>query len=88
MTRQNEHPVGKPVGLSLPDLPVTAEPAAYLTKRFHMTKPKTSDPGRAGAIRGPGSTRRAFTAAVRPLMNDSDGNSTHCRRGWALRDAI
>jgi len=52
------------------------------------TRPKTSAPGRAGAIHGPGSTRRAFTAAVRPLMNDSDGNSTHCRRGWALRDAI
>lgn len=32
MARQNKHPFGKPMGLSLPDLPVTAEPAAYLTK--------------------------------------------------------
>jgi hypothetical protein len=28
------HPVGKPRGLSLPDLPVPAEPAAYLTARL------------------------------------------------------
>jgi hypothetical protein len=32
--RQNMHPFGKPRGLSLPDLPVPAEPAAYLTKWF------------------------------------------------------
>ena len=31
MARQNKHLFGKPMGLSLPDLPVTAEPAAYLT---------------------------------------------------------
>lgn len=28
------HPFGKPTGLSLPDLPVPAEPAAYLTERL------------------------------------------------------
>lgn len=33
MVRQNMHPFGKPAGLSLPDLPVPAEPAAYLTRR-------------------------------------------------------
>ncbi len=33
MARQKEHPIGKPTGLSLPDLPVPAEPAAYLTRR-------------------------------------------------------
>lgn len=30
--RQNEHPSGKPAGLSLPDLPAPAEPAAHLTE--------------------------------------------------------
>jgi hypothetical protein len=28
------HPVGKPMGLSLHDLQMTAEPAAYLTDSF------------------------------------------------------
>jgi len=39
MARQKEHPVGKPVGLSLPDLPVLAEPAAYLTNRYNASLP-------------------------------------------------
>jgi len=30
------HPLGKPEGLSLPDLPVTAEPAAYLTNPMRV----------------------------------------------------
>ena len=37
MARQNKHPVGKPVGLSLPDLPVPAEPAAYLTVTIQVS---------------------------------------------------
>ncbi len=44
-------------------------------------RPKISDPGGAGLVHRPGSTRRAFAAALRPLTNDSDGNSTRCRRG-------
>ena len=31
MARQNMHPLGKPEGLSLSDLTMMAEPAAYLT---------------------------------------------------------
>ena len=31
MARQNMHPLGKPEGLSLSDLMMMAEPAAYLT---------------------------------------------------------
>jgi len=34
MARQNMHPSGKPMGLSLPDLPVAAEPADYPTFRL------------------------------------------------------
>jgi len=40
MARQKEHPVGKLVGLSLPDLPVLAEPAAYLTTAWYQADPE------------------------------------------------
>ena len=33
------HPTGKPMGLSLPDLAVTAEPAAYLGERRKARRP-------------------------------------------------
>ena len=38
MARQNKHPSGKPVGLSLPDPKSHAEPAAYLTTEYHQNK--------------------------------------------------
>jgi hypothetical protein len=34
------HPVGKPMGLSLHDLQMTAEPAAYLTFRVRDSAPR------------------------------------------------
>ena len=59
--------------------------AMYLIGSFN---PKTSDPGRARLVHGPGSTRRGFNVVVGALRNDPDGNRTRAWRGWVSHDAI
>jgi hypothetical protein len=49
MARQNKHLAGKPEGLSLPDLTMTAEPAAYLTDSFPMARWGLGRAGSAGS---------------------------------------
>jgi hypothetical protein len=65
MARQKDHPVGKPVGLILPDLPVLAEPAAYLTVLFR------------GACLRPGRLAGAFGTPKRCYQGPADHDANH-----------